>query len=149
MWKADADAKVILDLLTVNEKEHADEKTAAAKARTASLDTWITGDKAADGFALVSAKTANAAAVYATKTNTALATEKFSVGNITIRKVDASATGVAEAMRKCSSVGIGNLANNTGTVWNLGSHNKADGTANTAADSAKEYKDNYLDCDSP
>lgn len=118
------------------------------------MDTWVTGDKAADGFTLTSAVVRNAAdaittaAVYSSTTTTAIETAKFSAGKISIRKVDASATGAAEDMRKCSSAGIGNLNSNAGVVWNLGSHNQAAGTV-VADNSAKEYKDEYLDCASP
>jgi len=83
--------------------------------------------------------------VYKSTTTTADETAKFSVGKLIIRKVDASATGAAEDMRKCSTAGIGNANSNAGAVWNLGSHNQAAGTT-VAANSAKEYKDHYLDC---
>lgn len=51
-------------------------------------------------------------------------------------------------MRKCSAQGIGNGNSNAGTVWNLGSHNQVAGTV-VADNSAKEYKDEYLDCTAP
>jgi len=73
---------------------------------------------------------------------------KFSAGKLSIRKVDASATGASEEMRKCSAQGIGALTLNLGTIWNLGSHNQVAGTT-VATNSAKEYKDNYLDCTTP
>lgn len=88
------------------------------------------------------------AAVFSSTTETADETAKFSAGKLMIRKVDASATGAAEEMRKCSAQGIGNGNSNAGVVWNLGSHNQAAGTA-VADNSAKEYKDEYLDCTSP
>jgi len=84
--------------------------------------------------------------VYASSTTTAIETLKFSAGKLSIRKVDASATGVSEEMRKCSTAGIGSYGSNAGVLWNSGSHNQVAGTANTGADSAKEYKDHYLDC---